>query len=137
MTANPTGSRTERAGAAGAQRRGHVSLACWRRAGAHRRGPRGCCCSLGIVTFKKKKKKSLCCSLQRIKGDIKFSGNLNWRTANPAPGPKGNSVRCRGFKKKKMLCAFGPDIQGKKENRPRAASLALRLSSIIGWWALQ
>lgn len=56
MTANPTGSRTERAGAAGAQRRGHVSLACWRRAGAHRRGPRGCCCSLGIVTFKKKKK---------------------------------------------------------------------------------
>lgn len=51
-------------------------------------------------------KKSPRCSLQRKKGNIKFSETLNWRSA------KANSVRCRGLGNK-MPCAFGPDVWGK------------------------
>lgn len=62
----------------------------------------------------KKKKKSLHCSLQSIKGDIYFSENLTWRSA------KGKTVCCKGFNNE-MLCAFGPDVWGKAKG-PMAVS---------------
>ena len=71
--ANPAGSdrlaRGDSPRAAGTHCRGYVTLACarWMRLlpGSHYL----------------KKKKSLHCSLQRIKGHIYFSENLNWRSA--------------------------------------------------------